>query len=126
MLAKLYAITILAMFNNRVVLQHSVASSALGMVNMEGGGMVSPGSPTPLGLRSGENSMLQTFESASGSVRKPEIRIGRSVVQQIWTDDTVEIKHRVSLSGFLTRAYFDPLPCTFPVLLFLADWRPHP
>lgn len=35
------------------------------------------------GLRSGE-STIQSFEAGP---KRPEIRIGRSVVQQVWTDD---------------------------------------
>jgi len=56
MLAKLYAITILAMFNNRSV----------GAVNAD--------------------TTLHTYETRSGP---SEIRIGTSVVQQTWSDESV-------------------------------------
>ncbi|RXW20175.1 hypothetical protein EST38_g5686 [Candolleomyces aberdarensis] len=75
-LAKLYAITILAMFNNRAQGINPVSgSSGASIISRVGGG--------------GETG-IQTFDTSRRPSRA-EIRIGRSVVQQVWADD-IEIK----------------------------------
>ncbi|KAJ2936569.1 hypothetical protein H1R20_g520, partial [Candolleomyces eurysporus] len=74
-LAKLYAITILAMFNNRAQGINPVSgSSGASIISRVGGGETG----------------IQTFDTSRRPSRA-EIRIGRSVVQQVWADD-IEIK----------------------------------
>lgn len=81
MLAKLYSITILAMFNNRTVALRGFSHAAVGSIGS---------SMTAVGVRSNGGVMDSTFT--------PEIRIGRSVVQQVWSDD-IGVKHMRSFSS---------------------------
>ncbi|KAJ2918961.1 hypothetical protein MD484_g1437, partial [Candolleomyces efflorescens] len=74
-LAKLYAITILAMFNNRVQGINRMNGSS-------GASIISRGGGPEMGI--------QAFDTSRRPSRA-EIRIGRSVVQQVWADD-IEIK----------------------------------
>ncbi|KAF5336527.1 hypothetical protein D9611_006548 [Ephemerocybe angulata] len=102
MLAKLYAVTILAMFNNRVVAIRGLGHAAVGSI---GSAVAS------VGMRShgGGETGMQTFT--------PEIRIGRSVVQQVWTDD-MAVKH--------VRAWREAqalsVPSAFPSLCEVNVW----
>jgi hypothetical protein len=90
-LAKLYAITILAMFNNRVQgINLASGSSGASIISRVGGG--------------GPEMGIQAFNTSRRPSRA-EIRIGRSVVQQVWADD-IEIKS-VKVSSSELSAMFD-------------------
>lgn len=90
-LAKLYAITILAMFNNRAQgINPASGSSGASIIG-----------------KTGESTGIQTFDTTRRSNRG-EIRIGRSVVQQVWADD-IEIK---GVQVGLNYPLHSPIPTT--------------